>query len=259
MRRLKMMTDDVPMASGYNLNYKEKFEQSLAVTFDSVGIEEGQEVERMWLAGVADGKWVEDYVVVRRDTYDTMTDEYGAVFVLIANGRMLIKAPNVKHYRIPEDVYRIAANAFLGCSEMTDIDIPHTISDDEIENALEHSHTRMHIHAWNWAYDNTRSEELEKEIAQGWTDEYGFVYSQDRKRLLKAASVKTYWIPEGVECIDRLAFVHCIFEELHVPYTCDMEMLPIEECPIFGSERVQGCICFWDKPYSEGGDYDKEP
>jgi hypothetical protein len=223
----------------------------LAVTFDSVGIEDGQEVERMWLAGVADGKWVEDYVVVRRDTYDTMTDEYGAVFALIDNGRMLVKAPNVKHYRIPEDVYRIAANAFLGCSKMTDIDIPHTISDDEIENALEHSHTRMHIHAWNWAYDNTRSGELEKEIAEGWTDEYGFVYSQDRKRLLKAANAEMYKIPEGVERIDRLAFVHCIIKELHIPYTCNLENLAPEESPILGSERVQGCIYYWDKPYPE--------
>ena len=39
------------------------------VTFDSVGIEDGHEVERMWLADMVDGKWVEDYVIVRRDTY----------------------------------------------------------------------------------------------------------------------------------------------------------------------------------------------
>jgi len=65
---------------------------------------------------------------------------------------------------------------------------------------------RIHIHAWDWAYDNTRSEQLEKEIAEGWTDEYGFGYSQNRKRLLKAANVGGYKIPERVERIDRLAF-----------------------------------------------------
>lgn len=113
----------------------------------------------MWLADMVDGKWVEDYVVVRRDTYDIVTEADGAVFALIengqnsechpssleddrvvtdkgkANGRMLVKAPNVKHYRIPEDVYRIAANAFQGCTELTDIDIPYCIDDFEIEKA----------------------------------------------------------------------------------------------------------------------------
>jgi hypothetical protein len=235
------------------MNYKEIFEKSMPVTFDSVGVEDGHEVERMWLADMVDGKWIEDYVVVRRDAYDTVTDADGAVFALIENGRMLVKAPNVKHYRIPESVYRIAAHAFCGCTELTDIDVPYSVSEYEIENALEHSHSKMHIHAWDWLYDNTRSAKLEKEIAEGWTDEYGFVYGQDRKRLLKAATVDTYWIPEGVECIDRLAFVHCTFRELHIPYTCNLEKLTVDEYPIFGSDRVRGCIYPWDKPYSEGG------
>ena len=235
-----------------NMDYKEILDKQMPVTFECVGVEEGHEVERMWLADMVDGKWIEDYVVVRRDTYDTVTDDDGAVFALIDNGRMLVKAPNVKYYRIPEDVYRIADHAFLGCTDLTDIDVPYGVSEYEIEKALEHSHTRMNIHAWDWAYDNTRSEALEKEIAEGWTDEYNFVYSQDRKRLLKAANAEIYKIPEGVESIDRLAFVHCTIKELHIPYTCNLEKLPPEECPIFGSERVQGCIYPWDKPYSEG-------
>jgi hypothetical protein len=241
------------------MNDKEICEKSMPVTFDSVGIEDGHEVERMWLADMVDGKWVEDYVVVRRDTYDIVTETDGAVFALIENGRMLVKAPNVKRYRIPEDVYRVAANAFKDCNALEELDVPYMVDDFEIDNALKQCDHQFKVHLWNWSYNSKRSEQLEKEIAEGWTDEYGFVYSQDRKRLLKAANAEMYKIPEGVERIDRLAFVHCIFEELHVPYTCDMEMVPIEECPIFGNERVQGCICFWDKPYSEGGDYDKEP
>ena len=93
---------------------------------------------------------------------------------------------------------------------------------------------------------------MEKEIAEGWTDEQGFVYSQDRKRLLKAPpKFKEYWIPEGVEKIDRLAFDHCLFEDLHIPYTCRMDDWPKEEWPVFGNERIQGCIWPWEKPYSE--------
>lgn len=72
------------------------------------------EDERLWLADMVDGKWVEDHVTVNRTVYDTVAEEDGAVFALIENGRMLVKAPNVKHYRIPEDVYRIADHAFLG-------------------------------------------------------------------------------------------------------------------------------------------------
>ena len=49
--------------------------------------------------------------------------------------------------------------------------------------------------------------------------------------------------------IYRLAFVHCVFEELNVPYTCDLQNVPIDEVPIFGSELIQGDVIFWDKPY----------
>ena len=262
MRRLKIMSDDVPMACGDVCGINDMLDRlktfyreqglEMPVTFESVDVEDGHEVERLWLADMVDGKWVEDYVTVNRTVYDTVAEKDGAVFALIENGRMLVKAPNVKHYRIPEDVYRIADHAFLGCSELTDMDVPYGVSNYEIEKALEHSHTKMHIHAWDWAYDNTRSPELEKEIAEGWTDDYGFVYSQDRKRLLKAANAEIYKIPEGVESIDRLAFVHCIIKELHIPYTCNLEKLSPEECPVFGSDRVQGCIYPWDKPYSKG-------
>ena len=198
-------------------------EDRMPVTFDSVGIEEGQEVERMWLADIIDGKFVEDYVVVRRSVYDIETDEAGAVFALIENGRMLVKAPNV----------------------------PYLVDDYQIDKALKLGGRQFKVHLWNWSYNGTRSEAVEKEIAEGYVDEQGFVYSQDRKRLLKAApKVKEYWIPEGVEKIDRLAFHHCIFEDLHIPSTCKMDEWPVEEWPVFGNERIQGCIWPWEKPYA---------
>ena len=76
----------------YSLNYKQLLEDKMPVTFDNVGIEESEEVERMWLADFVDGKWVEDYVVVKRSLYDIETDEGGAIFALIENGRMLVKS-----------------------------------------------------------------------------------------------------------------------------------------------------------------------
>ena len=236
----------------HSLNYKQMLEDRMPVTFDSVGIEEGQEVERMWLADIIDGKFVEDYVVVRRSVYDIETDEAGAVFALIENGRMLVKAPNVKRYRIPEDVYRIADHAFKDCAALEELDVPYLVDDYQIDKALKLGGRQFKVHLWNWSYNGMRSEALEKEIAEGYVDEQGFVYSQDRKRLLKAApKVKEYWIPEGVEKIDRLAFHHCIFEDLHIPSTCKMDEWPVEEWPVFGNERIQGCIWPWEKPYSE--------
>jgi hypothetical protein len=231
----------------------------MPVTFDSVGIEEGQEVERMWLADIIDGTLVEDYVVVRRSAYDIETDEAGAVFALIENGRMLVKAPNVKCYRIPEDVYRIADHAFKDSAALEELDVPYLVDDYQIDKALKLGGRQFKVHLWNWSYNGTRSEALEKEIAEGYVDEQGFVYSQDRKRLLKAApKVKEYWIPEGVEKIDRLAFHHCIFEDLHIPSTCKMDEWPVEEWPVFGNERIQGCIWPWEKPYAEKEDKEFE-
>ena len=210
------------------LNYKKMLEDRMPVTFDNVGIEDGKEVERMWLADFVDGKWVEDYVEVRRETYDIEKDNDGAVFALILNGRMLVKAPNVKYYRIPEDVYRIADYAFKECTELEELDVPYTINDYEIAKSFDHSCVHPKLHLWDWAYDCTRSEELEKEIAEGWTDEQGFVYSQDCKRLLKAAlEWKEYWIPEGVKKIVRLAFIGCKYEDLHIPYTCKVNDWPM--------------------------------
>lgn len=119
------------------MNYKKILESAMPVTFDSVGDEDGHEVERMWLADIVDGKYVEDYVVIRRDEYDIETDAEGAVFALVEGGRMLVKAPNVKHYRIPEDVYRIAPNAFRDCAELKEVDVPYIISEDELATAME--------------------------------------------------------------------------------------------------------------------------
>lgn len=238
------------------MNYKELLDKTMPVTLDSVGVEDGHEVERMWIADLKDGKYVEDYVTVRRTSYDTMTDEDGAVYAMVDGGRLLVKAPNVSHYRIPEDVFRIASNAFRDCTELKDIDVPYSIGGFELANAMKNCENPPKAKIWYWSYNNERSKELEKEIAEGYKDEYGFVYSQDRKRLLKAAKVDKYWIPEGVEGIERLAFVGCTFEELHIPYTCKLDELPTVQYPIFGNERVQGCVIEWDRSYSQEDEMD---
>lgn len=189
---------------------------------------------------------------VTRNDYDMVTDEDGAVFVLVEVGRKLVKAPNVSHYRIPESVQAVSPHAFQTCSRLKKLDVPYTINSYESNLIEEECGSKVEVTVWDWPYDPHISEELRREIADGWADEYGFVYSRDRKRLLRAApKVTEYWIPEGVERIERLAFLECSFETIHVPYTCQLQNLDEGEWPVFGSERVAGCVTEWDRPYSE--------
>lgn len=231
------------------MSYKDLLEKKMPISFDTVDIEDGKEIERMWLTNFVDGKWVEDYLVIEHKSYEIETNNEGAIYALIDNGKMLVKAPNVKYFRIPESVYRIADKAFLECSKIEELDVPYSVSDCEIEKALMHSNHQFKVHLWNWPYEKIRNKEIEKEIAEGVTDKYGFVYSKDHKKLLKATSIKAYCIPEGIEKIERFAFVNCVFEELHIPYTYDIKEQTNEDYPIFGNERIQGCITYWDKPY----------
>lgn len=222
-----------------------------------------EEIERLFLEGMVDGKWVEDSVVVERHAYDTITDEDGAVFIMEDNRKKLVKAPNVFYYRIPEDTQSISDTVFIDCTSLEILDVPYQIKTSILEEALLWLEEDIIVNRYDWTYDNTISDELVTEIANGWTDEFGFVYSQDRKRLLKApSSFKEYYILEGVEKIERLAFVGCSFETLNIPYTCRLQDVPEAEYPVFGSDRVAGEVIPWCMPYHFFKDrlpYDEEP
>lgn len=206
-------------------------------------------VERLFLEGEVDGKWVEDSIAVERQVYDTFTDEDGAVFIMDNGQKKLVQAPDTFYYRIPEDTREIAETAFIDATSLGILDVPYQINDNDLEEALAWLEDDITVNRYDWAYDNTISDELIAEIANGWTDDFGFVYSQDRKRLLKAANAKDYYILEGVEKIERLAFVGCTFETLNIPYTCRLEEIPEEEYPVFGSDRVAGTVIPWCMPY----------
>lgn len=233
------------------MRYKDILDKEMNVTFDSVGYENGHEVERMWLADVTNDKYYEDYLVVKRTCYDIEKDNNGAVFAIVDNGKMLVKAPNLERYRIPESVYRIADDAFIDCPRLKELDVPYSVPFYEVDKSVKLCGHQFKIHLWNWPYNKARNKELDNEILEGIEDEFGFVYSKDKKTLLKAASVETYKIPEGVERIDRFAFVNCIFKDLHIPYTCNLKNLSDEEYPIFGNEGIQGNIMLWEQPYDK--------
>ena len=194
----------------------------------------------------------------RSKPYELITDEDGSVYIEDKERggiRTLVKVPsNVEGYSIREGIDELAEMVFAKCTKLVSLTVPYTVSDYELDRALEHAPNkdRMVVTVYDWPKDCRISDEMVRDIDGGYTDEQGFVYSKDRKRLLRAApKFGEYWIAEGVERIERLAFNGCKYETIHVPYTCRLEDLPAEECPGWGSERVQGNVVFWHRPYAE--------
>ncbi|MBQ9636663.1 MAG: leucine-rich repeat protein [Prevotella sp.] len=184
---------------------------------------------------------------------------------LFPDGYTLLKVPReAETFRIREGVWSIDEYAFDGCSRLREVDVPYTVTFFEdgrlAEDAcMRHAPEGLRLNLWDWPYPENCvvSDELMEEIANGCYGEQGFVYSRDGKRLLRAAErVEEYWIPETVEKIERLAFLGCTFDTLHVPMSCSWKFRPEAEWPIFGSDRVIGCIVFWEHPY---GEQDTEP
>ena len=164
----------------------------------------------------------------------------------------MFKVPDIPHYRIPEGIEEIDSKAFWNRPHLKEVDIPYTVewyTDHPYSNdVMRHAPRDLKVNYWNWPYPENciRSDELEADIAEGWIDEYGAVYSKDRKRLLVCADVKNYKIKEGTEHVDRLAFIGCNkLECLYFPYTLPEESFDA----ILGGTDTVGAMCFWDSPY----------
>lgn len=182
--------------------------------------------------------------------YRNLYDEDGAI--VSNDGKILYKVPDIAHYRIKEGVEEIDKHAFKNCPHLKEVDIPYTVQwymDEPMSNdAMMYAPKGLKVNYWNWPYPENciRSDELEAEIAEGWVDEFGAVYSKDRKRLLVCADVKNYKILEGTEKVERLAFIGCNkLQCLYFPYTLPEENFDA----ILGGTDTVGAICFWDRPY----------
>lgn len=180
--------------------------------------------------------------------YKSIYDEDGAI--ISDDGRTLLKAPDVPHYRIKEGVEEIDEKAFKGCKQLKEIDVPYTIETWEgrlsNEDCMRYAPKGLKLTCWRWPYPENciRSKELEKEIEEGWVDDFGAVYSKDKKRLLKSANIRNYKVREGTESVDRLAFLYCDnLQCIYFPVSCKEE----EFDAVLGGDI--GAICFWDRPY----------
>ena len=182
--------------------------------------------------------------------YRNLYDEDGAI--VSNDGKVLYKVPDIAHYRIKEGVEEIDKHAFKNRPHLKEVDIPYTVQwymDEPMSNdAMMYAPKGLKVNYWNWPYPENciRSDELEAEIAEGWVDEFGAVYSKDRKRLLVCADVRNYKILEGTEEVERLAFIGCNkLQCLYFPYTLPEENFDA----ILGGTDTVGAISFWDRPY----------
>lgn len=182
--------------------------------------------------------------------YRNLYDEDGAI--VSNDGKVLYKVPDIAHYRIKEGVEEIDKHAFKNRPHLKEVDIPYTVQwymDEPMSNdAMMYAPKGLKVNYWNWPYPENciRSDELEAEIAEGWEDEFGAIYSKDRKRLLVCADVKNYKVKEGTEQVDRLAFIGCNkLQCIYFPYTLPEETFDA----ILGGTDTVGAICFWDRPY----------
>ena len=107
--------------------------------------------------------------------------------------------------------------------------------------------------------DNLSTEVTDEDLANAWTDEYGVMYSKDRKRLLKASkNLDTYSVKNGTIVICNEAFRYsedCYnvdFEKgtkglntvsLSTTYTCkDLSLITIPESVVkIGNSAFSGC------------------
>lgn len=82
-----------------------------------------------------------------------------------------------------------------------------------------------------------------------WIDEFGGVYTVDKKRLIRVPNVIRYRIAEGCEETDEHAFDDCkALGSLYVPVSWkDQNAGDIFNCMPFTIDN----FCHWDRPYVE--------
>ena len=80
-----------------------------------------------------------------------------------------------------------------------------------------------------------------------WKDEFGGVYTADKKRLLRVPNVKLYRIAKGCEGTDEHAFDDC--KELECLYVPESFSEQAAEDTFNNMPLTVGNFCHWDRPY----------
>jgi len=105
---------------------------------------------------------------------------------------------NLSCISIPNSVTYIGDNIFMECYSLKEIRIP-IGRKDKFEKMLPYYKNLL---VEQYEEENLSTEITDEDLKNAWTDEYGVMYSADRKRLLKApVDLMTYSIPEGTKVI----------------------------------------------------------
>ncbi len=105
---------------------------------------------------------------------------------------------NLSCISIPNSVTYIGDNIFMECYSLKEIRIPNGRK-DKFEKMLPYYKDLL---VEQYEEENLSTEITDEDLKNAWTDEYGVMYSADRKRLLKApVDLIKYSIPEGTKVI----------------------------------------------------------
>ena len=151
-----------------------------------------------------------------RGNDEIWTNGIGAIYS--DDGKVLLKCPNVKLYRIREGCERVDERAFVGCDQLQSLYVPYTFSDEAFEALMESDATGNEIgYIFHW--DRPYVEEV-FDVNEYWydesdtsTDKCGVMYANEGKRLISATKPdligKDYFVPDGVLTICDGAFMGC--------------------------------------------------
>lgn len=143
-----------------------------------------------------------------------------------SDGKILLRCPNVPRYRMAEGCEKADKNAFVGCSLLKILYVPHTFSDeafDELMNSIPAENELDYICHWDRPYVDEVYDvnEYWYDEDETKTDEYDVIYANESRRLIAATKPdmigKDYYVPDGVLTICDGAFGLCDYVVLSVP------------------------------------------
>jgi len=142
----------------------------------------------------------------------------------------LLKAPNVKRFRIAEGCEGTDEHAFDDCKRLESLYIPLSFSEEEIDKTLDILPESVNnVCVWDRPYVDEVYD-----VNEYWYDEdrtqmdmYGVVYANEGRRLLMATRPeligKEYVVPDGVMTICDGAFEFCNdYLVLSVPWSIEV-------------------------------------
>ena len=149
-------------------------------------------------------------------------DEFGGVYT--ADKKKMLRAPNVKRYKIAEGCEEVDKDAFEGCEIMEGLYLPQSFSEEAAKDAFCIMPISVDcLHHWTAPYvdDVFDTNEFWYDEEQTAIDEYGVKYANDGKRLISATKPELigeeYYVPDGVLTICDGAFGLCGGLLLSVP------------------------------------------